>query len=68
MMKSKSIFFTTILIAGLVFQLKAQVRPAHIFDNNMVLQRDLKTLRKQAEEMARVRTIREAELILKEKQ
>ena len=39
-MKYKSVFLATIFFAGLSFQLKAQVRPAHIFDNNMVLQRD----------------------------
>ena len=39
-MKSISILLTTILFAGLTLLLKAQVRPFHIFDNNMVLQRD----------------------------
>lgn len=39
MVKSIFILLTNILFSGLALQLKAQVRPFHIFDNNMVLQR-----------------------------
>jgi sialate O-acetylesterase len=39
-MNGKSALINIILFAGIMLQLNAQVRPAHIFDNNMVLQRD----------------------------
>jgi sialate O-acetylesterase len=39
-MRNLSVVLTAIIIAGLACQLDAQVRPFHIFDNNMVLQRD----------------------------
>jgi sialate O-acetylesterase len=38
-MKSISVFLTAIFFTVLAGQLNAQVRPFHIFDNNMVLQR-----------------------------
>ena len=39
-MKCISLFLVAIIFVGLGIQLKAQIRVAHIFDNNMVLQRD----------------------------